>query len=109
MAKKNEGEEPKKKAKKNEGEEPFSWALNIHKLALANKFVLDANAASPLKGDEFEAAVKERYLVIKGPVPGEKRFKNGKLNKGEPRPTSKAAEAYDGTEEDEDEEDEDPE
>lgn len=101
-AKGEDGVEKKAAAK---GEDAFGWALNIHKFALAKKFVLDANAASPLKDDEFEAAVKERYLVIKGPVPGAKRFKNGKLNKGEPRPTSKAAEAYDGV----DEEDEDTE
>ncbi len=105
-APKGDAEVPAKKAPK---EDAFGWALNIHKLALAKKFVNDANAAHPLKGDEYEAAVKERYLEIKGPLPEAKRFKNGKLNKGEPRPTSKAAEHYDGTDEEDDEDEEDTE
>lgn len=105
---------PKKAPKTDAGATPkkapsFGWALNPHKLDAAKKHVQTVNAAAPLSGKELEDAVKERYIELKGPLPGEERHKNGRDGKGIPTPTSKAAIEHDAGEDETDEDDEEDE
>lgn len=71
----------------------YEWALNTIKLKLATEHV---DTISPgLPAQERHDAIKQRYLELKGPVRGDKRYKDGMHEKGTPRPTSEQAIAYD--------------
>lgn len=76
----------------------YEWALNPMKLGLATKHVDETY--SGLTGPERHDKIKERYLELKGRVPGEKRHKDGQHGTGKPGPvTSEQAIAYDNGEE----------
>lgn len=103
MAKKSEEEVAVAGAAKKEKLEPkvrkvsaapkFEWALNPMKLQAATTHV-DANN-SGLTAQERHDLIKERYVELKGRLPGEKRHKDAKNETGTPRPTSAQAIAYD--------------
>lgn len=54
----------------------FSWAANVVKLNRAKAHVKAAD--SSLKGKEYEAAVKERYLETNGLLVGDRPEKGSK-------------------------------
>lgn len=71
----------------------YEWALNNFKLRLATTHV--DNTTSGLNAQERHDAIKQRYIEIKGRLPGDVRHKDGMHGTGEPRPTSAQAIAYD--------------
>lgn len=90
----------------------FDWALSPVKLGLATTYV--DNTYSGLTSEERHERIKERYIELKGRLPGEKRHKDGMHETGKPRPTSEQAIRYDEgmtpgkpIEEDDDDDDED--
>lgn len=89
----------------------YDWGLNPHKLQLATTHV--EATTSGLSAEARHDAIKARYIELKGRLPGEKRHKDGKNEKGKPTPTNGQGIAYDAGEsgvdkdgeDDEDEED----
>lgn len=71
-----EEEEEKAPAPKKDAPSDFSWAANRVKL---NRSIAHVNATAPeLTGNGREAAVRERYIAIKGLVIGEEIARRGK-------------------------------
>lgn len=90
----------------------FDWAESPVKLGLATTYV--DNTYSGLTSEERHDRIKERYIELKGRLPGEKRHKDGMHETGTPRPSSEQAIRYDegmepgkSIEDDEDDDDED--
>lgn len=53
----------------------FSWAVNAYKLSRAKTYVQQNNPE--LKGKDFEAAVKDRYIELKGLLASEVPSRRG--------------------------------
>lgn len=91
----------------------YEWAVNTIKLKLATEHVDTIRPG--ISAQERHDAIKQRYLELKGPLRGDKRYKDGMHEIGTPRPTSEQAIAYDegkeigsvDTDDDDEEDDED--